>query len=695
VAGVLIVVALVAHSGALNGGFHYDDSHALVENPAIRSWQPVFYLTSSKAFSGEGEGQQYRPLTVATFAFNYAIGRLEPWGYLLINLLLHIAVSWMVFVVGRLLLGDDRWAAFAALLFAVHPVNAEAVNYVVARSSLLAALGALVAFWAFVRRQHGGGVGWLVAGLFAFVAALLSKESATALIPPLLTSSLVVRGAVRPSGERALPRPFREALWFVGIAAGFAAVWLVVVGNRVSEPRGAAYPVWAFAEMVGRSILLWVWPWPLGLDHPLRFIDRFDPLLAVTLAAGGLGLVVAAIRWCTGVSLMVWSAIWVVAGFLPLVPLFWLTTRALFQENRMAFSAVGLAWLTAAAARAAWDRLDFRLRSVPVARGLILAVCAVLGIGAVGADRWRSEVWRDDRRLWQEVVRRSPDNLTAYVNLGLAHLDAGALDPAEATLREGLARAPNDERLYFDYNLALVALRRGRHDEARAAVLNVIALDSRYWKAYRVLAIIELKRGDRAAALSAVRRAIAINPRDARAYAHLGLLAQRAGDESLAETSYLETLRYDPFNAKARNNLGVLYLDRGRLSEALDQLTVALKEEPEYLEAAYNRAVALQRLGRVEEAGRSQRPGPDARIGWTAPSCRRCVLGDGVIGAGENPWAARGGVVLSGGRPDVSVVELAVCSSSVPPRCGEHGAQRVHKYARRVACRAVDRRRLR
>jgi tetratricopeptide (TPR) repeat protein len=642
IAALLVGATVAAHSGALGGTFHYDDVPAVVENPAIRSWQPLFYLTSPLAVSRGVDSSGYRPLTVATFAANYAWGRLDPRGYLLVNFLLHAAVSWMVFVVGRRVLGDNRWAAFAALLFALHPVNAEAVNYVVARSSLLATLGALAAFWAFIRRHEGGGAGWLVAGLLAFAAALLSKESAAALIPPLLASSLVL-GGTGARGAHAASRPFRAAWWFVGLAAAFVAVRLAVGGAGNPDVRGAAYPLWAFAEMVGRSVLLWVWPWPLGLNHPLRFINQFDPAPAVTLAVSGIGLVVASIVCRARAPLAVWGVIWIVAGFLPLAPLFWLTTRGLFQENRMAFSAVGLAWLTAAAARAAWDRLDFRLRSVPVARGLILAVCTVLGIGAVVADRWRSEVWRDDRRLWQEVVRRSPDNLTAYVNLGLAHLDEGALDPAEATLREGLARAPNDERLYFYYNLALVALRRGRHDEARASVLNAIALDSRYWKAYRVLAIIELERGDRDAALSAVRRAVAINPRDARAYAHLGLLAQRAGDESLAEGAYLEALRYDPFNAKARNNLGVLYLDRGRLSEALDHLTVALKEEPDYLDAAYNRAVALQRLGRVGEAEdvlSDLRPRLRSDPRFDEP--RRAAdasLGDGVIGAARDEEA--------------------------------------------------------
>jgi hypothetical protein len=141
-------------------------------------------LTSPFAVSGEvGTEGYYRPLTVATFAANYALGRLDPFGYLVMNLVLHIAVSWMVYGVGCRLLGDWRWALVAAVVFALHPVNAEAVNYIVARSSLLAALGALAAFWAFLRWRDGGGWAWPVLGAAVFAAALFSKESASLIIP--------------------------------------------------------------------------------------------------------------------------------------------------------------------------------------------------------------------------------------------------------------------------------------------------------------------------------------------------------------------------------------------------------------------------------------------------------------------------------------------------------------------------------
>ncbi len=644
---LLVAAVLAAHSGALGGKFHYDDATAVVENPAIRSWQPLFYLTSPLAVSRGVDGFGYRPLTVATFAFNYALGRLDPWGYLAVNLLLHFGISWTVFVLGRRLLGDDRWAAVAALIYAIHPVNAEAVNYVVARSSLLATLGALAAFWAFIRRQEGGGVGWLVGGGLAFAAALLSKESAVALIPPLLMSSLVLGGA-RVRNVRAAPRLLREALWFVGLAAVFVAVRLAVAGVGVPEGRGAAYPLWAFAEMVVKSLGLWVWPWPLEADHPLEFAVRFHGGLAVGLVVLTVGATTLVVWSRARAPLAVWGAIWVVSGFLPLAPLFWLTTRGLLQENRLAFSAVGLAWLTAWAARAVWERVESRAGKV--ARRAALVVCAALGIALVVADRGRSEVWHDDRRLWEEVLRDAPENVTAHVNLGIAYVEAGDLDRAEAVLEDGVRLAPAYARLH--YNLALVFLRRNQYEAARAAFLKTISLNPVYAEAYRALAIVDLAQGNLGEARSALERAVAINPRDGKAYGQLGLVAQRAGDQTAAERAYLDALRYDPLNSAVHNNLGVMYLDREEWSRALEHFTAAVHSDPQYDEAAYNGAIALGRLGRTEEARAAlsallPRLSADPKLESHLTAARAGLDADGV---GTTPGAPGGGE--SGGVPD-------------------------------------------
>jgi tetratricopeptide (TPR) repeat protein len=608
IAGSLAAVVLAAHGGALNGGFHYDDQPTIVGNPAIRSWQPLFYWTSPFAVSGEvGAEGYYRPLTVATFAANYALGRLDPFGYLVMNLVLHIAVSWMVYGVGCRLLGDWRWALVAAVVFALHPVNAEAVNYIVARSSLLAALGALAAFWAFLRWRDGGGWAWPVLGAAVFAAALFSKESAVALIIPMWAYHWVGE----PSAESGDGRRSRFASlvssvvptlpWSAVLAVYLAGWWtLVAAAGREGSVAVAAYPVWSVAELVCRSLGLWVWPWPLGLEHSLTFASRFDPWLAAGLVAAGLGGVVAGTVLWRRARLAAWSLIWVFAGFAPLLPLPWLTTKGLFQENRLAFSAVGLAWLTAMAARAIVVRLCVGGGRARFARGAAATIGALVAVGAVGMDRARSAVWNDDRRLWQEAVTHDPDNRGAHLNLGVAHMNRTQFDLAEDEFRRALAVSPGYPRAY--YALGQLALRRERYDEAREWLLRTLAVVPDYPNTHYVLGEVERKQGRVAEAEAAFRRTVELNPRDARAHERLGLLAQQAGHDAAAETSYRAALQYNPDSAIARNNLGTIYLKRKDWPRALEQFTFAARRDPTDVDVALNRMMALAALGRKEDA---------------------------------------------------------------------------------------------
>jgi len=602
VGGILLAAVLAAHAGALHGGFHYDDTFAIVENPSMRVWQPFLYLTSPTAGSSWSDGSAYRPLTVATFALNYAWGRLAPGGYLAVNLILHLLASWMVFVVGKRLLKHEGWAAVAALIFAVHPVNAEAVNYVVARSSLLSTVGAVIAFWTFLRWREGGGRGWLVVGLASFAAALLSKESGIAVVLPLVAYALIHRrfeGAQAQGGFSAMRRVWAVAP-FVIVALAYLVVLRMVGGGQVVSEGGVAYPIWAFAEIVGRSLLLWVWPFPLGLDHPLVFVARFDPVVAVLLVAAGACAAGAVWAFRRRDPFVSWVLIWIAAVFLPLLPLPWITTRGLLQENRLAFSAVGLAWLSAAGIRAGWGAVIRRVSDVRAARWIGLTSAVAFLIVAVGMDRWRSTVWNDDRLVWEEVARHAPDYPIAHLNLGTTYVDSGEDDRAEAAFRRVLSLDPDHATAH--YNLGLLTLRRARYQESRASFQQAIALNPGYAKAYRALGTLEMESGHPEAAVAAFKHAVALNPQDAMTYAQFGLLAQRAGNAETAEGAYRAALRYDPGNPDVHHALGMLYLDRRRWAEAFDQFTAAVRGDPNSLEAAYNRAVALYRLGRLAEA---------------------------------------------------------------------------------------------
>ncbi|MFZ5862566.1 MAG: tetratricopeptide repeat protein [Nitrospirota bacterium] len=556
----MALVALAAHGGALGGGFHYDDHFGVAGNPAVRNWQPARAFLTVDAVVNERQAAGYRPLTVMSLAANYRVSGLKASAYLATNLALHALAAGLVFWVAWVALGDPRWAAVAGVVFALHPINAEAVNYVTARSSLLATVFALTATGAFFRYVQRGGPGTLLAGLVAFGCALLSKESSVVLAAPLLAARWLVP-ACRTHGRRAL----RTALGYTALAALFVALFLTVTAGGVISRLPAPRPAWTLAEMIGRSLALWVWPWPLGLDHRLTFILSFDPWLAGWLVVGAVALAALVVFWIRRLPVAAWGVLWALAGLAPLAPLPWLTSAGLLQEHRMAFSAAGLSVATAALAGAAWAAVSPARSRRAAAWGFACAGLA-LAIAAAVVDRSRSAVWRDDRLLWGEVVRHWPENIPARINLGAAYMLAGDHDRAEAEYLGIAARSPGYPRVY--YNLGLLALRRGRTEDATAAFERVIAL----------------------------------NPMEEGAHAHLGILALRGGDTAAAEAAFRRALAIDPAQRDALNNLAAIYLERQAFTEALELVTAALERDPEFLEAAYNRGLALAALGRRAEA---------------------------------------------------------------------------------------------
>lgn len=559
--GVLI---WAAHGGALPGAFHYDDFYAFVQNPAVKTWHPLRYFTATDAGVAMFNTASYRPLTVWSFSATYRLAGMEPSSFLIVNMVLHGVASWLVFLIGRLVLGDARWAWLAGAVYAIHPINAEAVNYAVTRAALLSTVFGLASAWAFIRyAEHKGGRWLVLVGLAAFAGGLLSKESAVALVVPLLAYAWLrptpaVEGGI---GSRAT----RAAVVYAVLAALYVAFWTVVTSGVTNPPTPSVHPAWTFLEMLGRSLALWIWPWPLGLDHPLTFLSKFHDGLAVALVAGVVGLALAVIWLKSRAPVAAWGLVWAVAGLAPLAPLPWLTTIGLLQEQRMGFSAAGLSWTTAVLVRELWMAAG-RQQAARWLRATIACAGVALAVVAVAIDRGRSAVWNDDRRLWAEVVERSPDNLLARINLGSAYMMHREYGRAKAVFEEILVLVPSYYRAH--YNLGLLALRQNLTDEAAAAF----------------------------------QRAVHLNPQDADAQTNLGILALRAGDTRTAEAVFRIALDINPTQRDALNNLATIHLQRREFAVALDLVTAALRRDPEFLEASYNQGVALAGLGRHAEA---------------------------------------------------------------------------------------------
>src|SRR5215469_460061 len=166
--GLLFAIVMLVYGNALFDGFTQDDELYITSNPQVTS-PSVRALFAANNFT-----KIFRPVTFATFAVNWRLSGQHAFAYHLLNLLLHAAVTILIYLVLQTVLeattGAKAVALVAALLFAVHPIHTEAVTSIVGLSELLAA-GFLLGAWLLHMRDRP------VSALVCLVLALLSKES--------------------------------------------------------------------------------------------------------------------------------------------------------------------------------------------------------------------------------------------------------------------------------------------------------------------------------------------------------------------------------------------------------------------------------------------------------------------------------------------------------------------------------------
>jgi len=253
----------------------------------------------------------YRPMVTASFALDHALFGLDPWGYHLTNVLLHLANALLVLMLVRRLYpaGGRLGALAAALLFATHPVHPNAVGWVAARSDLLAGVGALGMLVAYQKAWSGGRWLALVAGVGLFALAVLSKESGVVAVALVLFLPAAV-------GWR---RRLLTLLPSILLALAYGAVHLAVVETGMnlhdhawpdSLPDGIRLLSGQFIRVLAptASSSSWIVLWPLILLPPA--------VVAVTRRDGALALLF-------GISALV-------LGILPVVPILGNMDPALF-----------------------------------------------------------------------------------------------------------------------------------------------------------------------------------------------------------------------------------------------------------------------------------------------------------------------------------------------------------------------------
>ncbi len=413
----VLVFSPTRHNGFLQLGF---DDQLILDDPDIRQldWLHVWRFFTSFHHAN------YVPLTMLTFAVQYPMSNLEPAPYHVVNIVLHAATVVLVWLFLRPLVGSLWVATLAALIFAVHPIQLEAVSLAIQRKTLLS--GALF-FLSLIAYQH-----WCASrSRAAYAAALVVFAAAAAAKPTVVTLPLILLlyDYVFVGGR---PRLFAKLPFFV-VAAAFG--WLAMAASR---DVGAIYPphsgTWlGHAFVVARAamdcgVALFL-PLTLSPVYYYRPGTQYDVLNI--LALGGLallfGLVTVRRRQYPWSFFCLW---WFAFTVLPQSNIFPLAQ--LRPDRYVYLSLVGFAlWIAiqlGQLARSPSAGPRWRL-AAPVAGYLFVIVLAGITVRSAG-------VWQDDVTAWQRVVDRHSWSATARTMLGRAYHARGD--------------AVNAERLYLE-----------------------------------------------------------------------------------------------------------------------------------------------------------------------------------------------------------------------------------------------------
>jgi tetratricopeptide (TPR) repeat protein len=473
---LLVVLTLAAYLPALRAGYVWDDDDYVYENHLL--WEPDGLR---RIWFSADAPSQYFPLVYTTYRLEYALWGLDPFGYHLVNVLLHAAnalLLWRLLAALKLPGGP-----IAAALFALHPVHVESVAWITERKNVLSGLMFLASLIAWVRHTDGtgpkgcpvGGSGagrrsyWLSIG--AYQLGLFAKTT-VCILPAALVLSLWVRG--RPVDRRR----WLEIAPFVGlgIVAGVVAILWEQLHQGTTQRLAPGWPdVWIVAS---RAVWFYleklVLPLDLMFSYPKFAIDAHDPLHWLPLAAlAALTAALWTLRARIGRAPIATLTYYVAAlspilGFVSLYT-FLYTYVADHYQYLASFGPLALAGAGA-------SRLLRSRRGVAVATAV--ALCAILA--SYGVLTWRqARVYHSHETLWADTAAKNPGSWMARHNLGEAYLHERRYDEAGEAFEAALAVKSDLDKTHR--NLGIVRWRQGRLGEARRHFDEAIRIRPDFW----------------------------------------------------------------------------------------------------------------------------------------------------------------------------------------------------------------------
>ena len=588
----------------LHHGFVYDDRGYVYENPAITKglhWKGVVW-----AFT-HSHGGNWHPLTTLSHMLDCQLFGLNPRGHHLTNVLLHTASALLLFLVLRKMTGALWRSAFAAAVFAIHPLGVESVAWVAERKDVLSGLFFMLTLWAYLRYTQKQAARsqsvfsfvlspayWLALLLFAL--GLMSKPMLVTLpFVLLLLDYWPLRRFARDDSRFTIGQLACEKIPFLLLTAAdsIATIWAQKGAHAIMS--GQALDVWSrmgnalvsYASYLGQMI------YPAGLvvlyPHPGNRLSIWRVGLSLlVLIFISAGVLVGRRKWPYGAV----GWLWYLGMLVPVIGLVQVGVQA--RADRYTYlPQIGLYLLVA------WGLVD--LTGGWRGRKVVLGIAGGLALGGLSvAARVQTAYWKDSIRLWRHAVDVNAHNALAHDSLGVALGEQGQINEAMRQFHEAIRLKPDYAEFHFNLGIALT--QQGKLAEAIQHFEQALQLKPDYADANSGLGTALAQQGKLAEAIQHFERALQLRPDFPEARSNLGTALAQQGKLAEAISNYERALQLRPDFPEAHNTLGLLLAQQGKLAEAIQHFERALRLKPDYADAHNSLGTALAQQGKLAGA---------------------------------------------------------------------------------------------
>ena len=633
----LVVITLLGFSQSFNHDFiNFDDDIYVSENPHVQdglNWDGVKWAFTADLWGDDPNSDFWIPLTFLSHMITVEFFGINPSWHHIMNVMLHVLNTVFLFLVLRRMTGGLWQSAFAASLFAIHPLHVESVAWVTERKDVLSGLFFMLILWAYTHYCAQPSLIRYLSVILLFAMGLMAKPILVTLPMVLLLLDYWPLGRISIDDIKRRGRN----VWMLLLEKTpllFLSIISAVITYLATQRAGAvgSLQVYSLSARIVNALVSYVgyigkmfWPTSLAVFYPYPGESEsiMDALGATSVLVA---LSILAVRWIRSRPYFIVGWLWFLGMLVPVIGILQAGTQA--SADRYTYLPyIGLFCILSWGAADLSKKWPYRQAVLSVGGGIILALFMVLSFRQVG-------YWKNSITLFEHAVRVTENNYLAHTNLGFEYRIQGRteealrefhvateINPAELIpqVQTGLAYSelnrfedaikqfqwvlrinPNDADTH--YYLGKVYTQIKRTQDAIQELQTALHLEPDHHKARGWLGLANLKAGFGERAISEIQLAISLAPDDPDHYTQLGLYYLDLNRLVQAKTAFQEAIRRDPKSTAAYNNLGLIYKDQGKPDAAIDAYRMAIQLDPDASEPHVNLALIYVRQERYPEA---------------------------------------------------------------------------------------------